>query len=50
MTEYRIIYISIEDGEQREGCSYADSGQQAVRNFIAYSDDCDKVIAVRKAA
>ena len=50
MTEYRIIYISIEDGEQRIGCSYGESGQQAVREFLAYSDDCDRIIGVRKAA
>lgn len=50
MTEYRILYISLEDGERREGCSYGDSGQEAVRIFLDYSDDCDRIIGVRKAA
>lgn len=46
MKEYRITYISEEDGEIYEGCGRGFNGQEAVRNFIEWNGSC-RILGVR---
>ena len=46
MREYRITYISEEDGEIYEGCGRGTNGQEAVRDFLAWNGHC-RIISVR---
>ncbi len=46
MKEYRITYISDEDGEVYEGCGRGFNGQDAVRNFLAWVGNC-QILKVR---
>lgn len=50
MTEYIIFYISLEDGEVHEGCEHAGNGQEAVRQFMDFTFDCEKILKVKRAA
>ena len=40
MNEYRITYISDEDGEIYEGCGRGNNGQDAVRDFLDWIGSC----------
>ena len=47
MSEYRIIYISDEDGGEVEGCGYGYDGYDAVRNFLEFACGILKILRVR---
>ena len=47
MKEYRITYISEEDGEIYEGCGRGFNGQEAVRRFLEWHFDCAKILSCR---
>ena len=47
MREYRITYISNEDGEVYEGCGRGSNGQDAVRHFLSWHYDCESIVSVR---
>lgn len=47
MSEYRITYISDEDGSEVEGCGYGFNGQDAVRNFLNFSCEGHQILSVK---
>lgn len=47
MSEYRITYISDEDGKEVEGCSYGINGQDAVQRFLDFACDHLQILTVR---
>lgn len=46
MKEYRILYISSEDGEEMEGIGHGSTGQEAVRDFLSWHYDCESILKV----
>lgn len=47
MSEYRITYISDEDGSKVEGCSYGYNGRDAVRQFLDFACGSLQILSVR---
>lgn len=49
MREYEITYLGTEDGEQFQmvGSGHGANGQEAVRDFLFWHNDCIKILKVR---
>lgn len=47
MKEYMITYLSNEESGEFVGSGHGCNGQEAVRDFLSWHYDCDKILSVR---